>query len=169
MIEAGYRCAVPTCRTVAPLEIDHIEDYARVGKHDFSNMIVLCANCHRLKGDGPRNLDRKALRIVKANLALINQRYNDTERRILEYFAENPDAEAVLLPETPVLFGYLLKDGLIEGQDRDRGVETALSVETNDGQVHFITRGYALTEEGHRFVLDLRENRQALGGNGGAR
>ncbi|CQD21584.1 HNH endonuclease [Mycolicibacterium conceptionense] len=137
MIEAGYRCAVPTCRTVAPLEIEHIDDYAKVGKHEFANMIVLCANCHRMKGSGPRQLDRKALKIIKANLATINHRYNDTERRILEHFTENPEADAVLLPETPVLFGYLIKDGLIEGLTdyHYAGGVGALRVEFGDNQV----------------------------------
>ena len=54
MIEAGYRCAIPTCRTVQPLQIEHIEDYSKVQKHEFANMLVLCANCHGMKGEGPR-------------------------------------------------------------------------------------------------------------------
>jgi hypothetical protein len=60
-IEAGYRCAIPTCRVIGPLEIDHIEDWAKVKEHKFVNMIVLCANSHGLKGEGPRKLNRKAL------------------------------------------------------------------------------------------------------------
>jgi hypothetical protein len=162
MIEAGYRCAVPACRTVAPLEIEHIVDYAVVRKHEFSNMIVLCANCHGIKGSGSRKLDRKALKIIKANLAVINQRYNDTERRILEYFVEDPKIDSVLLPETPVLFGYLIKDGLIEGLSFDQGTTNALSVETGDGERHYITRGYALTDDGRRFVRTLRDNQKAV-------
>ncbi|MFQ6397728.1 HNH endonuclease signature motif containing protein [Nocardia sp. KC 131] len=39
MLESGYRCAVPTCRTVEPLDIEHIDEYATVKKHEFSNMI----------------------------------------------------------------------------------------------------------------------------------
>ncbi len=40
--------------------IEHIEDWARVKKHEFANRLVLCLNCHGLKGEGPRKLDRKA-------------------------------------------------------------------------------------------------------------
>ena len=32
-VEAGHRCAIPTCRAVAPLEIEHIEDWAKVREH----------------------------------------------------------------------------------------------------------------------------------------
>lgn len=83
MIEAGHRCAIPTCRAVAPLQIDHIEDWAMVREHKFENMIVLCANCHGLKNEGPRRLDRKALRQYKDNLSTINDRNGDLERRLL--------------------------------------------------------------------------------------
>lgn len=159
MIEAGYRCAVPTCRAVAPLEIEHIEDYAKVQKHEFSNMIVLCRNCHGLKGTGPRKLDRKALKEIKHNLGLINNRYNDVERRILEHFAEHPDSEYVVLPGTEILFGYLLKDGLITGLSEHQvpGAQWVIDA----GRVIFITRGYALTEHGQEFVRRLRENMAA--------
>ncbi|MDH6247034.1 hypothetical protein [Mycobacterium sp. OTB74] len=34
MTEAGYRCAVQTCATVVPVEIDHIESYTMVRTHE---------------------------------------------------------------------------------------------------------------------------------------
>ena len=97
-VEAGYRCAVPTCRAFAPLQIDHIEDWSRVREHRFENMIVLCANCHGRKGDKRGQIDRIALRQFKANLALLNHRYGEFERRILDYFAANPGLNLILLP-----------------------------------------------------------------------
>lgn len=160
MIEAGYRCAVPTCRAVEPLEIEHINDYAVVKTHEFSNMLVLCRNCHGRKGAGPRKLDRKALRMIKHNLGIVNQRYNDVERRILEHFVEHPESSHVVLPETPVLFGYLLKDGLITGLSGPE-VEDAIWGTVATGQEFFFTRGYALTRLGQEFVHQLRENLEA--------
>lgn len=156
MLEAGYRCAVPTCRVVGPLEIEHIEDYAKVQKHEFHNMIVLCRNCHGMKGKGPRALDRTALKQLKANLGITNQRYNDTERRILEYFATNPETELISLPSTEVLYSYLIKDGLL-----------AKSMEALDGTVVVEVDGteypvgswtYELTETGKTFVEHLRDS-----------
>lgn len=65
-----------------------------------------------MKGNGPRKLDRKALKQIKANLGLINHRYNGTERRILEHFARDEAATEVRLPATPVLFSpTTLSDG----------------------------------------------------------
>jgi 5-methylcytosine-specific restriction endonuclease McrA len=47
MIEAGYRCAI--CKETSSLHIEHIVEWAKVGEHEFSNMIVLCATCHGRK------------------------------------------------------------------------------------------------------------------------
>jgi hypothetical protein len=133
LIEAGHRCAIPTCRAVAPLQIEHIDDWANVRRHDFENMIVLCSNCHGRKGNGHGQIDRKALRQYKANLAVINSRYGDLERRVLEHLAEQRDALrlslegqfgvardwprglAVALPGTMrLLMKYLVQDGYVE-------------------------------------------------------
>jgi hypothetical protein len=167
MLEAGYRCSIPTCRATGPLEIDHIIEYSEVKEHEFSNMIVLCRNCHglKVKGADPRKIDRKALLALKHNLGLVNNRYNDTERRVLEYFTEKPDASYVLLPGTEILYGYLLKDGLIEGMAPHEAPEAAHFV-INSRWV-FITRAYVLTESGHELVRKLRDNLPADDGDPG--
>jgi hypothetical protein len=51
-------------------------------------MIVLCANCHGRKGNGRGQIDRTSLRRYKRNLAIINARYGEYERRVLDFFAE---------------------------------------------------------------------------------
>lgn len=133
MVEAGHRCAIPTCRAVAPLQIEHIDNWAKVKRHNFEDMIVLCANCHGRKGNGPGQIDRRSLRQYKANLAVINSRYGDLERRVLEHFAEQRDryhfvfdgrsevAEdwprrlSVAIPGAMrLLMKYLVQDGYVE-------------------------------------------------------
>ena len=133
MIEAGYRCAIPMCGQVAPLQIDHIVPWATVKRHDFENMIILCANCHNRKGNRHGQIDRQALRRIKANLAVIHHRYSDLERRVLEFFAErraeygpafaaNPDVAPDWLRglATPlhgtmrIMMVYLVRDGYVE-------------------------------------------------------
>lgn len=156
MLEAGYRCAIPTCRTVQPLEIEHIEDYAVAKKHEFHNMIVLCANCHRLKGTGPRSLDRKALRQIKANLGRLNQRYNDTERRILEYFTEHGRDAIVVLPGSEVLYSYLIKDDIIYFIAESEGTMKVTYGEPE--KEFFVTCGYRLTDKGKELIAQLADN-----------
>ena len=82
--EAGFRCAVPTCRTIDPLDIEHIDGWAKVKEHKFENMIVLCANCHARVTRG--KIPKSAIRNYKANLAVTNGRYSLFEMRLLEFF-----------------------------------------------------------------------------------
>ncbi|WP_436757759.1 HNH endonuclease [Streptosporangium sp. V21-05] len=67
LIEAGHRCAIPTCRAT-PVEIAHIIPWAKARKHEFKNLIALCPNCHTRFDDPNNPLDRKAMRQYKANL-----------------------------------------------------------------------------------------------------
>jgi hypothetical protein len=153
-IEAGYRCAIPTCRAVAPLTIEHIEDWARVKKHEFANMLVLCCNCHGLKGEGPRKLDRKALRHIKANLGIINGRYGEMERRVLMYLAQfpRPATGNTFMLKHPggldLMFWYLIKDQIL--------------VPMNDMSASLIgdtplMQDYLVTDAGWDLIDQLRE------------
>lgn len=120
MIETGYRCGMPNCRETEPLEIEHIEEWAKVREHQFSNMIVLCANCHRRKRDtnSPRHINRASLKKIKQHLMMLNGRYSDLERRVLEDFQaqrnRQPDQlPTIKLPATMhILVKYLIDDGL---------------------------------------------------------
>ena len=122
MIESGYRCAI--CKTPEPLQIEHIEEWAKVREHQFENMIVLCANCHARKKNSsdPRHVNRSSLKAIKANLMLLNGRYSDLERRIIDTFREDmeldQDAElTMVIPERLyVLVGYLIGDGLVDAK-----------------------------------------------------
>ena len=124
LIEAGHRCAIPTCRQY-PVDVDHIDDWATVKEHRFENLIALCPTCHARKGDRQGQIDRKSLRQYKANLATLNSRYGDVERRLIEYCAEQlargregrpfaglPLVTLGLGSEWQVM--YLLRDGYLE-------------------------------------------------------
>lgn len=65
-VEAGHRCAIPTCR-VPILEIAHIQRWEEVRQHEFENMIALCPNCHTLFDRG--HIDRLSMLQYKANLS----------------------------------------------------------------------------------------------------
>jgi hypothetical protein len=162
-IEAGYRCAIPTCRTASPLQIEHIEDWAKVREHRFDNMIVLCANCHGRKGDRRGQVDRAALRRYKTNLALLNHRYGDFERRILDYFVANPNPNFILLPGgMEFLFHCLVSDGYLEHLAAFQAASVAsYTLITNIGTtLEFDIPSqvaYRLTESGKEFIRRWRD------------
>jgi hypothetical protein len=119
LVEAGHRCAIPTCR--APLyDAAHIVAFKEVKEHRFENLIALCPNCHRQYDRG--DIDRKSLRQYKANLSVLNSRYGDLERRVLTLFAQQPDEDKVKLPGGNLIFVmYLIDDGYLEHVGHSEG------------------------------------------------
>lgn len=160
MLEVGYRC--PLCKQTEPLEFEHIEEWADVREHQFTNMIVLCASCHGRKRDtsSPRHINKASLKRLKQSLMLLNGRYSDLERRILEVFQQfvlaNPAVElppCYLLPESMhLLIKRLADDGIVRVQVRDGGYAVGIG----DGlTVRNDILIVALTEKGRSFVDGL--------------
>jgi hypothetical protein len=65
LVEAGHRCAIPTCRNT-PVDLAHIEPWAKVREHRFENLITLCPTCHRRYDRG--EIDRLSMLAYKEQL-----------------------------------------------------------------------------------------------------
>ena len=141
-VEAGHRCAIPTCRQ-HPIEVAHIDPRKPDGSNDgFENLIALCANCHTRYDKG--EIDRAAMTQYKANLSVLNNRYGDLERRVLQVFAENPAASTImLLGGLDLLLWYLLSDGLLAKTGQTSGISMA-GVPSGEQ--------YAITDKGRAFI-----------------
>ncbi|WP_198155701.1 HNH endonuclease [Isoptericola dokdonensis] len=119
-VEAGHRCAIPTCRQPVGLQIHHIVPWSHVKSHEFENLILLCSNCHSRVTS--KEIDTKAVRAYKTNLALTNNRYGDLERRVLEYFVQNPGERTITIDlSQELLLKYLIADGLLVKAGEARG------------------------------------------------
>lgn len=142
LVEAGHRCAIPTCRQV-PVEIHHIDPWADVQEHRFENLLALCPTCHARCTAG--TIDRVAQRQYKANLGLISSRYGDLERRVLKIFALDGAPDKIMLSkDLRILVMYLIQDGIIERiADNPTGL---ISVSHDD---------YRLTTVGAEFIRKL--------------
>lgn len=153
--EAGYRCAIPTCRQF-PIDVHHIVERAEGGEDVFENLIALCATCHaryhRLK-----DIPRISIQHYKSSLSLLNARYNETERRLLQLFAEQPDSDEMELSDSlDFHLMYLLRDGLL----RDDGVPHTRDERTGTIMSSVGRRRYVLTPRGRDFVSRWLEGRQ---------
>jgi hypothetical protein len=73
-MEAGYRCAVPTCRTILALDLHHIVDLQDGGGDDVSNLLALCPTCHALYTRG--TITRDAIHSWKGILVALNQAFD---------------------------------------------------------------------------------------------
>lgn len=144
LVEAGHRCAIPTCRQT-PVELAHIIPWAKCQKHEFDNLIALCPTCHTRFDRG--DIDKKSIEMYKQNLAVLNSRYGDYEQRVLQYFIDNPKTEYINLPfgqNTEILLMYLMRDGLLINLPEKRPVTVS-----SRGQE---SMWYELTEKGKLFI-----------------
>lgn len=157
-VEAGHRCAIPTCRATSALELAHIEPWSKVKEHTFDNLILLCAVCHtRFDRD---EIDRLAMLQYKANLSVLSNRYGEFERRVLEMFtvAKEPPTEALVLTlpwGRDLDLWYLLRDGLmrkLSEQEASQHIGGTVAIFGQPTQ-----EAYRLTALGVAFVRALRD------------
>ena len=143
LVEAGHRCAIPTCRQI-PVEICHIIPYSQVLKHEFDNLIALCPNCHTRYDR--KQIDLTSMRQYKTNLSVINSRYSDFEQRILRFFLENPEYKEIRLSlsgNNDIQIMNLVKDGHLE---YIRELTQGFSVGIDPDKI------YRLTPKGREFI-----------------
>ena len=74
LIEAGYRCAVPTCRALLVLDLHHLVPVRDGGENAAGNLLALCPTCHAMHERG--KIDPEAVRAWKAMLVSLNAAFD---------------------------------------------------------------------------------------------
>jgi len=136
LVEAGHRCAIPTCRHPTT-DIAHIEPWSEVKENKYENLIALCPNCHRRADRG--EIDRKSLRIYKRILQRLTDRYDRFELVVLNELRHGKPI--VFAGNMLLLIKNLLDDGLVEVKAGGVWIEGIPS----NAQVF-------LTKKGQRFI-----------------
>ena len=115
-VEAGHRCAI--CRHI-DTEIHHIVPWAECKEHKYENLIALCPNCHARADRG--EIDRKSLRIYKANLRYAHDKFSQLEVDLLFALYQIPERNERGNPSGQywpsyllLLFNRILEVGYIE-------------------------------------------------------
>ena len=147
LCEAGHRCAIHTCRSIIEVDIHHIVPWSKCKEHNYENLIALCPNCHRLADRG--RIDKKSLRIYKANLRYVHDKFSQFEVDVL--FALHDQPEKAALPFPPFM-NLLIKRILDVGY---------IGVEHPTGSVHSfgmqISPCYIfLTDDGYEYIDSLK-------------
>ena len=160
-VEAGHRCAIPTCRATSGLQIHHIEEWAKVREHTFDNLILLCSNCHARITAG--EIDRRSVMAYKRNLSVLAGRYGDLERRVIDRFVNHPDeTEVVVDTSHTLLLDNLISDGLLVYLGPAKGAlffgpgETP----TDSPEGHYGPARWGLTDDGRQIVERVRSARE---------
>jgi HNH endonuclease len=74
LTEAGYRCAVPTCRNILAIDLHHIVEVAEGGGNEIANLIALCPTCHSLFHRGV--ISRDSIYAWKSILVALSQAFD---------------------------------------------------------------------------------------------
>ena len=145
LIEAGHRCAIPTCRYIE-VDVHHIVPWAQSQAHEYDNLIALCPNCHRRADRG--EIDRKSLRLYKLNLRFAHDKYSQIEIDVLFELNRLPSDQCMpWLGFMLILLKRLLDSRFIKVHDS----QVATFVHGIKATPDFI----AITPEGRAFISDL--------------
>jgi hypothetical protein len=70
LTEAGFRCAVPTCRTILAIDLHHIVEVSDSGNNEAYNLLALCPTCHALHHRG--TIPKESIKVWKGMLVSLN-------------------------------------------------------------------------------------------------
>ncbi len=157
LVEAGHRCAIPTCRAT-PVDIAHIVPWSKTKDHSEGNLIALCPTCHRRYDRG--EIDRQSMKAYKTNLGVIHGRYGELERRIFEAVARSGERLVIVGAGGDLLCAHAVRDGLLEHVPGIKGVDMVVEHEGQPYGTFPTTFGYWVTEEGMRFVQRYQDGRE---------
>ena len=145
LVEAGHRCAIPTCRYIE-VQIHHIIPWAKRQEHKYPNLIALCPNCHR-RADR-EEIDRKSLRLYKANLRFAHDKFSQLEIDVLfEANAWPPGKTMQWMPFMRLLIIRILDAGYVKLSQPARSV----SVEN----MRISPDDLSITDEGRKFIQEI--------------
>jgi hypothetical protein len=146
LVEAGHRCAIPTCRHI-DVELHHIIPWGTCRTHEYENLIALCPNCHSHADNG--KIDRKALRLYKLNLRFAHDKFSQLEMDMLFGLAQIPAGTGA--PWTPfmlIFFKRLLDAGYV-------AIFQNSEVSVFIGGVQTAPAFLLITEKGREFIAEL--------------
>jgi hypothetical protein len=138
LVEAGHRCAIPTCRHPTT-EIAHIVPESQSHDDSFENLIALCPKCQK------KEIDAQSMRMYKHNLEILNSRYSDFERRVFDQIAETDRRSFIVEAGLEIPLLHAVNDGLLKRVElatvaNQRGEPTQHKYEVTDEGLDFINR-----------------------------
>ena len=145
LVEAGHRCAIPTCRHIE-VEVHHIVPWANCREHSYDNLIALCPNCHRRADRG--GIDRKSLKLYKHNLQFAHDKFSKLELDVFFYaHACQPDQTMGWPPFMRFLINRILDSGYVEIVSPGGSISV--------GGMPIDPDHLSITDEGRKFIKNI--------------
>jgi hypothetical protein len=110
LTEAGYRCAVPTCRGILALDLHHIWQVAAGGPDEPENLVALCPTCHALYHRG--TIKSESIYAYKAMLVALSHAFDVESVDRLLFLSLCPKDYLVVSGDGLLAFSRLIAAGL---------------------------------------------------------
>jgi hypothetical protein len=110
LTEAGYRCAVPTCRQILAMDLHHIWEVSVGGSDEPSNLIALCPTCHALYHRG--TISQESIFAYKSMLVAISGAFDLEAVDRLLFLRMCPKDYLILSGDGVLSFARLIAAGL---------------------------------------------------------
>ena len=116
LTEAGYRCAVPTCRGILALDMHHLWEISTGGGDEPANLIALCPTCHALYHRG--TISQESIFAYKAMLVAIGRAFDVEAIDRLLFLNMCPKDYLVLSGDGVLHFSRLIAAGLVSVEQK---------------------------------------------------
>lgn len=110
LTEAGFRCAVPTCRNILALDLHHIVEVAENGGNEPSNLLVLCPTCHALYTR--RTIPQESIRAWKMMIVSLNNAFDSQTIDDLLFLSKIGPKQLGISGDGVLKFSRLIGSGL---------------------------------------------------------
>lgn len=116
LIEAGYRCGVPTCRTILAIDLHHLVEVSDGGGNEVANLIALCPTCHALHHRG--TIPQNALHAWKGILVALGAAFDQEAVDRLLFLAMCPKDYLVVSGDGLLHFSRLIAAGFVHVEQK---------------------------------------------------
>lgn len=114
LTESGYRCAVPTCRSILALDLHHIVEVKAGGPNTLANLLALCPTCHALYTRGI--ISHAAINAWKTLLVSLTHAFDHTTIDALLFLQQTQETHVLVSGDGVLYFAHLIATGLASYQ-----------------------------------------------------
>jgi len=112
LTEAGYRCGVPTCRSILAIDLHHLQPVSQEGGNYPSNLIALCPTCHALFHRG--TITEDSLYVWKQILVSLSFAFDKEAIDLMMFLHKMKDDPRYLIkPDAVLQFAPLIGGDLV--------------------------------------------------------
>lgn len=122
LIEAGYRCGVPTCRNILAIDLHHIVEVHQNGGNEPANLLALCPTCHALYHRG--TYSKEAIYAWKQVLVSLSFAFDQETIDLMLFLYKIKDDRTFLIKQEALLqFARLIGNDLVSFRWSQSSVE----------------------------------------------